>query len=93
MAKAKNKQIVYGENGYLKTKPDHVKKWAVLVKSPMLDLAFRQEIAKADQAVDQLRNRLNALRFGSTLEIDKVRLITLVLKALDDRLAPPDETE
>jgi hypothetical protein len=64
----------------------------VLVGSPALDLAYRQEIATADQAVAKLRATLNELRFGNAHRcIDNVRLITLTLKALQDRLDPPSE--
>jgi len=79
-------KIHYGPNGYVKTTPARVKKWAALLPSPKLDSAFRQALGHADQAVDQLRNTLNEYRLGSSLAIDKVRLITLTLQALDDRL-------
>jgi hypothetical protein len=86
MAKAKPTKIHYGNNGYLKTTPARVKKWALCVAQPNLDAAFRQALSDADQASDQLRNRLNEFRLGSSMDIDKVRLVTLTLKALDDRI-------
>jgi hypothetical protein len=92
LPKAKAKQVHYGEHGYLKTTPERVKKWAQLVRCPKLDLAFNQAVADADRAVDQLRATLNELRFSSPHDsIEKVRLITLTLKALDDRLNPPSD--
>jgi hypothetical protein len=79
-------KIHYGANGYVKTTPARVKKWALLVRQPNLDAAFEQALRDADQEVDKLRTTLNEFRLGSTMDIDKVRLVTLTLKALDDRI-------